>query len=131
MSSGFPTDWRELREFAAVDLSRSFALSWDVHSDALLIDVDVLLTPEHPFYETPRPKEKVCIRPAIIEFPFCERVTSDEVPAETKPAAAVKRLKNGAITGLRQTGDGRYEISGEFGAVTIEAERPILRLKNH
>jgi hypothetical protein len=130
MSSGFPTDWRELREFAAVDLSRSFALSWEVHSDALLIDVDVLLTPEHPFYETPRPKEKVCIRPAIIEFPFCEGVASDDVPAETKPASAVKRLKNGAITGLRQLGDGRYEISGEFGAVIIEAERPILRLKN-
>jgi hypothetical protein len=129
MSGDFPTDWRDLREFAAVDLSRSFVLSWDVHSDAFLIDVDVLLLPEHPFYETPRPKEKVCIRPAVIEFPFCQRVSTDGVSAGTKPAAAVKQLKNGAISGLRRVSDGRYEISGTFGAVLIEAERPILRLK--
>lgn len=129
MSSEFPTDWRDLPEFAAVDITRSFVLSWDVESDALLIDVDLMLMPEHPFYETPRPREKVCIRPAVIEFPFCQRVVSDGLPAGAKPASAMKELKNGAITGLRQTSDGRYEVSGAFGAVLIEAERPILRLK--
>ena len=129
MSGDLPTDWRDLREFAAVDLSRSFVLSWEVESGVLLIDVDLLLTPEHPFYETPRPREKVCIRPAVIEFPFCQRIASDGIPTEAKPPAAVKELKNGAITGLRRVNDGRYEIKGAFGAVLIEAERPILRLK--
>jgi hypothetical protein len=129
MSGNFPTDWRQLREFAAVDLVRSFVLSWDVESDALLIDVDLLLMPEHAFYEQPRPREKVCIRPAVIEFPFCERIASDGIPAEAKPASAVKKLRNGAITGLRQLSDGRFEIGGAFGTVHIEAERPILRLK--
>lgn len=130
MSGDIPTDWRDLREFAAVDLSRSFALSWEVESDTLFVDVDLLLTPEHPFYETPRPKEKVCIRPAVIEFPFCQRIASEGIPAETKPAAAAKKLRDGAITGLRRVNDGRYEIDGAFGAVLIEAERPILRLKD-
>ena len=33
-----------------------------------IVDVDLLLQPDHPFYERPRPAEKVCIRPALIEF---------------------------------------------------------------
>ena len=93
MSGDLPTDWRDLREFAAVDLSRSFVLSWEVESGVLLIDVDLLLTPEHPFYETPRPREKVCIRPAVIEFPFCQRIASDGIPTEAKPPVAVTRSK--------------------------------------
>lgn len=64
-----PTDWRKLREFSAVDLTQSFILSWHVEPETLLIDIDVYLTDEHPFYEKPRPAEKTCIRPAIIEFP--------------------------------------------------------------
>ncbi len=60
-------DWTELREFAAVDLAQSFALSWYVETGTLMLDIDLFLTPEHPFYEKPRPREKVCIRPAIIE----------------------------------------------------------------
>ena len=66
------TGWQELREFADVDLTRSYVLSWQAESDTLLIDIDLYLEPEHPFYEKPRPAEKVCIRPALIEFPFVD-----------------------------------------------------------
>jgi len=123
-----PTDWRKLREFAAVDLSRSFILSWHSEADTLLIDIDVFLTEEHPFYEKPRPAEKVCIRPAIIEFPFCEAVT---VAGAEHGAIAevVAELGHGAIQGLQRHADGRYEISGKFGTVFVSAERPLLRLK--
>ena len=65
------TDWRKLREFVAVDLTRSFVLSCDVESETLLIDSDLYLTTAHPFYEKPRPSEKACIRSAVIEFPYC------------------------------------------------------------
>jgi hypothetical protein len=120
-----PTDWRKLREFAAVDLSRSFILSWHAESETLLIDIDVFLTEEHPFYEKPRPAEKVCIRPAIIEFPFCEDVTV--AGTEHGPIAErIAELDHGAI---QRHADGRYEISGEFGTVFVSAERPLLRLK--
>lgn len=59
-------DWRMLREFAGVDLTGSFVLTWHMEVDTLFIDSDILLLPEHPFYEKPRPAEKKCIRPAII-----------------------------------------------------------------
>ena len=45
------------------------------------------------------------------------------------PKDGVKRLGHGAITGMRRCEDGRYELRGEFGAVIIDAERPVLKLK--
>ena len=118
MTSGSkPADWRQLREFAGVDISKSFVLSWRMEGETLLIDVDLYLMPEHPFYEKPRPAEKVCIRPAIIEFRYCDQVSAD-----------ITKLGHGAITDLTAM-DGVYEIKGEFGVVTVDAERPLLQLK--
>lgn len=122
-------DWRKLREFAAVDLTSSFVLSWHFESDTLFIDSDILLLPDHPFYEKPRPAERVCIRPAIIEFPFCVDVALDGSPASGDLKAFVGELGHGAVTGMRRRADGRYELQGDFGTVRIEAERPVLRLK--
>jgi hypothetical protein len=123
-----PTDWRRLREFFAVDLDQSFILSWHVESETLLIDIDLHLTTEHPFYEKPRPAETACIRPAIIEFPYCESLTVGD-DASNSIAEAAESLGHGAIKGLRRHEDGQYEISGDFGSVFIAAERPLLRLK--
>ena len=122
------TDWRRLREFSAVDLNRSFILSWNLESELLLIDVDLFLTEEHPFYEKPRPAEKSCIRPAIVEFPYCENisVTGQDASSATE---AVANLGHGVIKGLCRLDDGRYEIAGPFGTVLVTAERPILKLK--
>ena len=123
-------DWRKLREFADVDLTKSFVLSWQAETGTLYIDVDVHLLPNHPFYEKPRPAEKVCIRPALIEFPYCQAVRSDGHGESTDIVMAAETLGLGAIDGLRRLADGRYEIRGEFGTVQLDAERPVLRLKS-
>jgi hypothetical protein len=123
------TDWSDLQEFRGVDLGRSYVLSWSTESESLLIDVDLYLTPEHPFYEEPRPAEKACFRPALIEFPWCTRVASREDSTAQNFPGAVQSLGNGRISGLRRTGEGRYEVLGEFGTVDIVAERPMVRLK--
>jgi hypothetical protein len=122
------TDWRKIREFAAVELDKSFVLTWNFESETLMVDVDVRLSPDHPFYEKPRPAEKVCIRPAIIEFPYCEKLTV-EGHSSASVAEMAKGLGHGAVTGLVRYEDGRYEIDGEFGTVLITSDRPILRLK--
>ena len=121
-------DWREFREFAAADLCRSFVLTWALESKTLVIEIDLYLTPEHPFYEKPRPSEDACIRPAVIEFPFCDRIESDDMPVDTDPETLVGKLGHGGIEGLSRLADGRYEIKGKFGVVMLDAERPILRL---
>ena len=120
--------WRQLREFADVDLTRSFVLSWHVEADTLVIDVDLCLEPQHPFYEKPPPAEKVCIRPAYIEFPYCEYLRHDG-GERGETAEIVRNIGYGAITNLCLRDDGQYAISGEFGTVIINAEGPILKLK--
>jgi len=122
------TEWRQLREFADVDLTRSYVLSWHVESDTLFIDIDIYLNPEHPFYEQPRPAEKVCIRPAYIEFPYCEALGPDG-GGEAELVDTAANLGHGALTGFRRLPDARYEITGEFGTVFISAERPMLKFK--
>ena len=121
-------DWSELREFSGVDLASSFIVSWSAEGDALVIDLDLCLEPAHPFYEIPRPAEKACIRPAFLEFPCCDEIST---PGGDSGAARemVGHLGLGVITGLRLLDEGCYEIAGEFGTVSVTAERPILRLK--
>ncbi|MDJ0750081.1 MAG: hypothetical protein QNJ11_11385 [Woeseiaceae bacterium] len=126
--SGNKTGWQELREFADVDLTQSYVLSWQALSDTLLIDVDLYLEPGHPFYEQPRPAEKVCIRPALIEFPYVDSLRlGDTSPRQLYEI--IGKIGHGAIEDLTVSGDGCYEIRGEFGTVSVRAERPILRLK--
>ncbi|MGB5165210.1 MAG: hypothetical protein WBN09_12400 [Woeseiaceae bacterium] len=122
-------DWRQLREFASVDLAQSYVLSWHLEADSLVADIDVHLTPEHPFYEKPRPAEKHCIRPAVIEFPYCDQIAEDGQQKAASLSEAVAALRNGRIEELRAR-DGEYEIRGEFGTVRVLAERPLLRLKS-
>ena len=120
--------WRQLREFAEVDLTQSFVLSWHGEGEMLVVDIDLVLEPEHPFYEKPRPAEKMCIRPAFIEFPYCEELQSAQ-SGSGEVAEISGKLGPGAISDLVVLDDGRYAISVEFGTVSIVAERPILRLK--
>ena len=121
--------WQRLREFAGIDLTKSFVLSWHVEPDALVVDVDLYLEPDHPFYERPRPAEKVCIRPAAMEFPYCDALSLNHAqPGDIIEIAG--KIGHGAITDLSVVGDGRYEIRGDFGTVSISAERPILRLRS-
>ena len=131
MSTEESVDWRQLREFVGVDLLQSFVLSWRVERETLLIDVDLLLTEEHPFYERPRPAERVCIRPAVIEFPYCESVHVGGCGDQASLENSIAALGGGAISSMRRLADGRYELRGDFGSVCIDAERPILRLDSH
>ena len=120
--------WRQLREFADVDLTKSYVLSWHAEAEVPVIDTDVCLEPQHPFYEKPRPAEKMCIRPAYIEFPNCDelRLGGGRRGEVTEIAG---NIGHGVIADLCLLEDGRYAISGEFGTVSINAKRPILRLK--
>lgn len=124
------TDWTELREFAGVDLTASFVVSWTMPAASLLIDVDLCLRPEHAFYERPRPAEKACFRPAYIEFPGCTRAAKCGDTA-SDAGASIDALGIGRIDGFRRTGEGCYEITGTFGTIDIVSERPMVRLKSN
>ncbi|MEX0707745.1 MAG: hypothetical protein WD078_07235 [Woeseia sp.] len=123
------TDWTRLREFKAVDLASSFVLSWQMSDHVLVIDLDLCLTPEHPFYVAPRRLRQDCILPAMLEFPHCSRLGDADEPAQSGDLAKIARgIGLGKIHGLQLIDDGHYEMSGDFGTVQIQSERPILRL---
>jgi hypothetical protein len=122
------TDWRDLREFRHVDLESSFVLGWQLDGDTLCVDLDLHLEPGHVFYEAPRPAEKVCIRPAVLEFPHCESLSRPDDGAGADMGALVAALGIGNIESLVVYGDGVYELSGKFGTVVIDASRAVLRL---
>lgn len=130
MMSGDVTNWTELREFTAVDLEQSFVVDWETEGESLLIDLDLFLLPEHTFYEEPRPAEGACFRQAVIEFAYCTEVAVPGEKGTSKVDEVIRSLKPGRIAGFQRTGDRQYEISGEFGTVGINAERPLLRLIN-
>jgi hypothetical protein len=122
------THWTELLEFKAIDLTQSFILSWSIERGSLLVDVDLCLLPDHAFYEKPRPAEKACYRAALIDFPHCEAAADSA--SSGRPTDSVRRLRPGKIEGLKRTGEGHYEICGDFGRVVIRADRPMVRLKS-
>lgn len=129
--AGGSVGWQQLREFRGIDVSRSYVLSWRLDRDVLLLDTDVELRPEHPFYEPPRRREKACVRSAVIEFPCCAGIRVDGSTAGETAPAVVARLGGGAIRDLTRRDGGPYVISGAFGVVEIDAERPILRLQDN
>ncbi len=98
------TNWTELREFATVDLEQSFVVAWETDGESLMIDLDVVLRPEHAFYEEPRPAEGACFRPAVIEFPLCTQITGPGKNGNDNVAEAVESLKSGRMAGLREPG---------------------------
>lgn len=122
------TDWRELREFRHIDLEASFALGWRLDGDTLYVDLDLYLEPGHAFYEPPRPAEKVCIRPAVLEFPHCDGLSRPDDGAGADMGALVAALGIGGIEGFVVYEHGVYELSGKFGTVVIDAGRAVLRL---
>lgn len=122
-------NWTNLREFRAVDLTRSFVLSWEFNVDSLLIDLDLALCPEHAFYEQPRPSESACFRPAILEFPGCTKITNPTAPDALDNKKLAEVLEHGKIYSFKLVADGEYVLGGEFGDIGIIAERPLLRLK--
>lgn len=121
------TDWKQLREFIGVDIARSYALSWKMESTSLIIDLDLYLQKEHPFYEEPRPSEKACFRPAFLEFPQCTRTCDGSRDIAVRE---IGTIDPGKIAGLRRSGEGMYEIRGDFGAIIVHSDRPLLRLKD-
>ena len=127
--AGF-NDWRDLREFRGVALNESFVLSWRLNGQSLLLDIDLSLLPSHVFYESPRPAERACYRPALLEFPACTILrrcgNGDDAQAGSAFAAS---LGHGKISDLRRVADGRYVISGRFGDIEIASERPVLSIK--
>lgn len=119
-------EWNELRVFSGINLERSFVLSWNKEGDELKAEMDLVLNPAHPFYETPRPAERECFRPGLVVFPQCASVNGRQAE-DVDP----EQLNYGRIESFRELNEGCYELLGVFGRVLVESEEPTLQIHNH
>lgn len=123
-----PIDWRQLREFTDIDLDESYVLSWSCGQADLVLDVDLCLGFDHPFYEKPRPAEKGCYRAAHIIFPEYSMVAFIGDEDESEIVEDLESLPSGKISGLTRDDIGRYELHGKFGSLRIASKRLMVRL---
>jgi hypothetical protein len=88
--------------------------------------LDLVLTECHPDYRPPGPDEQHCYRPARLTFPNVRRATWLE--RHVRPFTdAAGEVDYGNIDVLYEE-DGRYHLEGDWGAVVVVSDPPVLVL---
>ena len=115
-------EWRDMPEFAGVDLEDSWVLGWsmDVEGKRLSFDVEASLRPGHPAY-APRPDEWTCYRQGTLRFEGVSRVigllTMEEAESTVDPDGS---RDFGCMYELRFDGN-HFRFAGDMGDVAVHA----------
>ncbi|MFE6284795.1 hypothetical protein [Streptomyces sp. NPDC057877] len=110
--------------FDGVYLEDGFVLGIQANPGRLCLDVEVVLTPEHPRYRPPAPGEQYCYAVAVIEFADVRRLTWDG--QGTPPAKdASGETDYGGIDALFWDGSA-YHVEGDWGAIVVVSAAPAL-----
>lgn len=111
--------YEELPTIGAFLLEESYVLDIDARPGAMSMEVDLVLTPEHPDYEEPRADEQFCYRRGRISFSDVKALSWG---GQGMPPAV-------DATGERDYGNidrfewarGRYLLEGSFGLLEVDA----------
>jgi len=113
------TGWQKYQDlpgFEAIYLESSYVMSIEISYERLHIDMDFLLTPGHPMYQTPRAGEQYCYRTGSIDFRAVSGVVWNMRPnALTQDPEGDPDLGNLFIVPLP---DG-FRMSGEIGEMEV------------
>ena len=101
-----------VREIVETTVDTSFALT-------------VALTPEHPDYETPAPKEAHRYRTALLTFPNV-RAKTWLARTHVTFTDADGAVDHGNIDRFTIDGDGLYRLAGEWGEIALRSDPPEL-----
>lgn len=115
--------WHELVIFKGIDLNDSFVQSWKQgqtkEGEFILFKLLASIWPESPFYETPKPEEYTCYKPAVLHFRHCKSIVG------LQPITSVRStldpdgtIDYGNIDALSVTENG-YDVVGDFRRVSI------------
>jgi hypothetical protein len=123
-------EWRDMPEFAGVDLEDSWVLGWsyDRSGRRLTFELEASLWPGHPAYVVPPPSEWTCYRPAVLAFDDVLSVAGLwDVAAARATVDPDGSRDYGSIEGLRREDD-VFRFTGEMGDVAVRAARVQLTL---
>lgn len=113
--------YTDIPGFAELVLEESFVLDISATPTRLVLCVEFALTPEHPAYAPPPPNENEAYRRGEIRFLGVRRLVWEGQGAQPATDASGER-DYGHIDDLRWD-DGVYELAGDWGEITLEAER--------
>ncbi|MFF4358473.1 hypothetical protein [Streptomyces sp. NPDC001604] len=119
-------DYAQLDGFANFYLEDSFVLEVKATPGSLVLEVELVLTPQHPAYHPPAPGEQHCYARATIEFPKVRNLMwADQ---GTPPAVDASGAKDfGGIDALFWNGS-VFHVEGDWGAIDVASAPPVVRL---
>jgi hypothetical protein len=111
--------YTELPGLANIVLEESYVLDVRATPGELFVDVDFVLTADHPGYVAPPPSEVECYRRGSIRFRGVESLRWE---GQGRPPArdASGERDYGSIDSLGWERD-HYELSGDFGEIGLRA----------
>ncbi|MFI7402961.1 hypothetical protein ACIBW9_21240 [Streptomyces sp. NPDC049541] len=118
-------DYAQLDGFANVYLEDSFVLEVKATPGLLVLEVELVLAPQHPAYHPPAPGEQHCYARATIEFPNVRNLMwADQ---GTPPAVDASGAKDfGGIDALFWNGS-VFHVEGDWGAIDVASAPPVVR----
>jgi hypothetical protein len=118
-------NWSALPAFFGLDLSESYILSWCRLEDSLRIEADLVITPDHPKFKAPPPHERACFSRGAVVFPNVRSIEGLRPMSEVRPAIdALGEKDYGHFDSLVEVTPGTFEVSADFGELTIESGPP-------
>lgn len=111
--------------FENIFLEDSYVLKIRTSKSLAEFLVEIVLTKNHPMYSKPTPKEHYCYKKGIISFPKIENIVWVEV--NMFPSIdANNEVDFGNIDSFFYE-DGFYNISGDWGEMKIQSQKPIIK----
>jgi hypothetical protein len=116
------TPWREMPEFAGIDLEDSRIIGWRTEHGRLVVDLELRLLPDHPAYTPPLFGEPGCDRPAQLVFDTVRKVDGLHPPlsAFTDDRDGPPRVDT--LAWLRREDDGSFHFDAVWGTIRVHAE---------
>lgn len=121
-----PIQYTSFSGFNGTSLEDSFVLDVQATPGRLNITLDLMIGWAHPSYRDPFDGEVACFRKAIIEFPAVRELIWTR--QGSRPAVDASGEQDwGGIDALRQLG-AVYQLEGDWGAIEVVSQEPIVRI---
>ncbi|MDP9315974.1 MAG: hypothetical protein M3R24_34820 [Chloroflexota bacterium] len=107
--------------FYGVMIEDTAVRSWSYHGNQLTFDLEASLWPGNPHYQSPRPDEWTCYKPATLTFVQVASVTGLKDMAEVSPIVDPNGTVDYGTLDSIELAPPIYRLYGPFGDVTIRA----------
>ena len=122
-------EWTELSTFDGIDLTESYILSWAHVNGSLVLEMDFVLTPDHPGYQPPPVNWYACFRRGLLRFDGVRSLTGLPNMADVIPAIDATGEKDyGHLDQLVEIAAGRFEGETDYGTFSVESASPTVEL---